>query len=53
MLKEIDNEPLFLKLCQEFMKSKKVPECLDPSRFDLSPANCERVKDLLLRLQQN
>jgi cobalamin biosynthesis Co2+ chelatase CbiK len=35
------------------MKQRQVPDCIEPRYFDLSPENCTRVKDLLLRLQQS
>lgn len=32
------------------MRSKGVPDCIEPEKFDLSSENCDRVKNLLLKL---
>ena len=50
---EIGNEQVFLGNVQQYMKSEKLPEAFDPSLFDLSPSNCDRVRSLLLQLQSN
>ena len=49
----MDNEPLFLKQVQTYMRAHGMPDCILPQEFDLSLENCDRVKNLLLKLQQN
>ena len=38
---------------QRYMKTETLPHGFDPSLFDLSPSNCDRVRSLLLQLQSN
>jgi hypothetical protein len=47
------NDDSFLFRVQDYMSQSPLPHCLEPELFNLSRANCERVRLLLLVLQQN
>lgn len=47
------NDESFLFRVQDYMSQSPLPDCLEPELFNLSRANCERVRLLLLVLQQN
>ena len=48
-----DNDSLFVKNVQLYMRQRGLPQSIDPCHFDLSEENCQKVKSLLLKLQQS